>query len=302
MAIISYNTNSVPMGQNKAICANPNTPTKILDPLGVGVQPQNFDMGSKNPQPYGTQKMPQQVIGLVPVFKCCDSMIPCRAGFTFAHTDGELGYITIRLVLNGVILGTFNFYPDPTNTDATIQAAIQATLPPGYVCAVYSSSNLHRVITIYAPSITAGQDCGDLTYLSSADGIVYDYYNFTDNTYYQNPCDATCECKSYPADYISNPQNFGLPVFADADCVDSYQNDINSFLFNYPLGYDAMYNEEFKLEVFTGGVWVLVSILNTTDYGIPYNNNFFNQGDEFYCTNLNYQGYQLDWQKVFLSQ
>jgi hypothetical protein len=298
--IITYNTNGTPMGQNKAVTANPVTPTKILDPLGVGVQSAKIDWGGNNPQPFMEYKVPTQVIGLVPVFKCCDALLPCRAGFTVYHKEGELDYVTIRLVLNSVILGSVNINPIPTMDDAAFQAAIQALLPVGYTCTVISSNNQHRVVTIYAPSVTIGQDCGDLQVLSSADGGHYNYYNFTDASYFESPCDATCECKSYPADYISNPQDFALPVFASDECTDLYQNDFNSFLFSYQFGYDALYNEDFVLQEWDGIGWVDIAVLNTNQYGIAYNNNFFNQGDEIYCTNLNYQGYQIDWQKVYM--
>jgi hypothetical protein len=296
MAVITNNAGTSPMIQNKAVTASPNTPTKILDPLGVGVQPEYIKMS--DPMIYGASKMPVQVIGLVPVFKCCDAATPCRAGWTWGHVN-EPVYTTIRIILNGVILGTFNFYPDPTDTDADIQADIQAVLPAGYTCVVFSVNNTHRTVTIYSTVDSPDFGCGDLQILVSG-GTLLDFYNFTENSYYNSPCDATCECKSYPADFISNPQNFALPVFASGtDCGDLYQNDYNAFLFSYPLGFDALYSEEFHLDYWDGIAWSELAVLNTSDYGVPYNNNFFNQGDEIYCTNLNYQGYKLDWSKIY---
>jgi len=91
-----------------------------------------------------------------------------------------------------------------------------------------------------------------------------------------------------------------------------FENDVNSWLLQYPAGYDAIVQGDFKLQKKTGNTWNNVATLTDNTYGIPYN------GDAAWpflpcdATSLkgtitgpcavNYQGFLLSWQSVLLAQ
>ena len=56
--------------------------------------------------------------------------------------------------------------------------------------------------------------------------------------------------------------------------IDKHSSDPSGF---YEEFLDALYNEDFVLQQWDGIGWVNIAVLNTNDYGIPYNNNFFNR-------------------------
>lgn len=305
MAIITYNNGLSPMPLRKAITASPNTPTRITDPTSVSVQPSNVAST-------GTIKIanynPEQIIGLVPVFKCCNAKRICVARFLFAHTNTISAIL--RITLNGSPLGiitALTLPPQGASSDAALQAALQAIFPTGYTVSVSSTSNLNRWIVITQVIEEAPYDCSDLG-VDITNGTMLSFQDFQATSSNYDPCERTCECQNYPADYIQNPQDFALPVFAaiagdvnpDA-CYDSYQNDINTFLFNFPTNFSPIMSNEFSLEKWDGTEWDTVAYLNDNTYGEAYYNNFFPTAADGTCTNVNYQGYKIAWQNVLNS-
>lgn len=245
---------------------------------------------------------PVQVVGLVPVFPCC---IPqdAKGGFVFGFTDNYncvgsgTGFVQmiIDLIIGGVDLGTFSFgYNDSA---ATIQAALDFILPTGFTSMVTVSSSLIRTFVILSPS-GSGNTHNGITIqaidVNNQCGLIKSTYNFQGGNSDSNAC-LNCDCRQgeYLADSIADDRYFVLPVFADSTCTDSYHNDVNSWIFQYPGTYNPIQNHDFKLQKLINGVWTDIALLNNTNYGTPlYTGNI--------CSN-NYGGYQISWSLV-LSQ
>lgn len=108
-------------------------------------------------------------------------------------------------------------------------------------------------------------------------------------------CNST-ECRSYGADFVTNDQQYTLPVFASLTDTSTYENDVNSWLFNYPGTYNAISNGDFHLQHYTSGAWSSIATLNNNTYGTAYHNNFLPNGGTCYGTNI--YGYKLKWRNV----
>lgn len=299
MAVISNNSSARPMTLNSVYYSAPITPEKIND-VSVSSTPQNIPPPINGDIPVIANEIPTQVIGLVPLFKCCNIATGVIGGFVFANGIADCGSISLRITINGV-----NYGPVPISnatSDAAATALINGILPIGYTCTVVSSSTLNRVVTITGPAGAIGYTlaAANLTPIPCSGSILssYNFQNKAENT----SCDEECDCRIYPADIIADDKNFALPVFADDACSDSYHNDYNTFLLQYRLGYDAIGNGDFELQMYTDGIgWQAVCFLNTTQYGTPYSNNFFTGHPSNQCTNLNYQGYKIDWRLVYIA-
>ena len=80
-----------------------------------------------------------------------------------------------------------------------------------------------------------------------------------------------------------------LPVFASANVGDinnDYLNDTNSFLFQFPSGFDPIAAGSFQLQQQTSGVWSTVATLNNSTYGSTFG------------TNCGVIGFKIKWYNV----
>jgi hypothetical protein len=110
------------------------------------------------------------------------------------------------------------------------------------------------------------------------------------------PC-TSVECREgkYAADQIPDDTMYQLPVFAQnplpAGPLDPYFNDFNSFLFDFPNANTLGTGHTFYLDKLINGVWTQEAILNDNTYGTYYGLNSL-------CSAVNWQGYNISWQKV----
>lgn len=113
------------------------------------------------------------------------------------------------------------------------------------------------------------------------------------------PCDSD-ECRqkcTYHCDYKN-------PVFGDTTATEpSYENDFNSWLFNFPLikNNPTGFTVTMTLEQYSGGTWSTAATLNSNTYGTFYN--FGTVGltigsAEAVALHPTYIGYKLNWGKV----
>ena len=107
-------------------------------------------------------------------------------------------------------------------------------------------------------------------------------------------CTEDCREGKYLADDFPDDTKMLLPVFAQNVSVttDYYSNDYNTWVFSYPINVTGPLND-FKLQKLESGIWVTVAILNNSNYGTYLN---------YQCYNVNYQGYQILWNKVMFLQ
>ncbi len=248
----------------------------------------------------------QQVMGLVPLFECCDGK-EAVGGFQFGHYDTtscNSGTVTLNINLAGSDLGNFSFISTDTNTD--IEADIQALLPTGWTCKVIGTFMLRScIISPPVGSGSTGNAVLIVTKVGTGCGGVIRTLNIAGGVTSTVDC-ANCDCREgkYNADSINDDRNFTLPVFADLSCTDSYHNDSNSWLIQYPGTYDPISNTDYQLQELINGVWTKIANLDSTNYGIPYNNNFFTGTScqpvlaAGKCDNVNYGGFKIQWQKV----
>lgn len=248
----------------------------------------------------------EQVMGLVPLFPCCESK-NAVGGFTFGSYDiAGCGSptSTLDINLNGVDLGNFSF--DLSQTPSTVQSAIQALLPSGWICTVTGGGFMRSCIISPPPGLGAtGNQALIITKVGTGCGNVFKTFDISGGTDSSSDC-VNCDCREgkYAADQIPDDRDFVLPVFADPTCTDSYHNDSNEWMIKYPGTYDPLANLDYQLQELLNGTWTKVASLTDNTYGIAYNNNFFtadgcNQKiDPGKCTNVNYAGYKIDWNKV----
>jgi len=310
MAIISDNTNTTPMPLDSLLMQSPMLPKSILTSSPSTPVTDNINLTNSSPVPYFTSIPPNQIIGLVPVFPCCDT-VNSIGGFGFCVRPGGYTFV-YQLDVGGYTWGTFSV--DSTSTANSVQVDIMALiLPPinnvTVIKTTFSGIDSYFV-TLYSSSITNGINvtCSVISTGGCGAGCSHIIYNTDINGGYENNlCGSPCDCRdgTYMADSIPNDKNFVLPVFASTTCnqelgfnvQSNYMNDKNYWLFSYPIGYDAINNNDFSLEVLINDAWTFVTYLNNNDYGIAYNNNFFPFGDNS-CQNVNYQGYGLYWQTI----
>ncbi len=222
-----------------------------------------------------------QVIGLVPLFPCCDAPT-IQGALSFTVCDGNTVY---NLVVGGHNYGNFTVVQGQSN--ATIAASINAILTGSGLSVACANTGL--LITAVLSGGFNGQTivltkvsgCGSVGKNVNVKGGVVDCLE--------------CDCREgkYAADAPADDRDFTLPVFADVTCTDSFHNDSNSWLIQYPGTYDPIANGDFKLQELIGGVWTSIATLNNTSYGTPYN--LTSLGN---CNNTNYGGYLLNWNKV----
>lgn len=299
MSVISNNGTGSPMSIKSIFIQSPNTPP-LLSKESSPVQPLT-GVGSLSDQPVFIFTAPIQVIGIVPVFPCCVEIdatstgiiaitnIACTATFNIADHFTNYG----------------NFTVSPSDSAATIQSNINAILTGGITCIVNKINILQIIITLIAPTGTGASLNGSsiqISFVSGCGELVSDEGEWSGG----EDSDCSCDCRqgAYAADTVPNDQDFELPVFASETCNDDFQNDQNAWIFAYPKGYDAIANGDFVLQMWLNGkggfAWTNVATLDNTDYGIPYNNNFFTGGTSDQCENFNYQGFLLRWQEVLV--
>lgn len=105
-----------------------------------------------------------------------------------------------------------------------------------------------------------------------------------------------CREGKYGADNISNDMDFMIPVFAQFNppaIVDSYFNDYTSFLFDFTSYGSSGSSMTFWLDKKVNGVWQQLVDLGAADntYGIYYPPGSI-------CSNLNWQGFTIQWWKI----
>lgn len=275
------NSNSLPMKQDSVSGQKPVPPSSI----------DRSNVASIGPAPTAIKK-PVQVMGLVPLFTCCNETATI-------YWDVVKGAHTVVFDLNigGTDLGQFS--STGTDTLAQIEAEVDAILPDGFWC---SASRVdHGVyysvtVTIYSPVNSSSSYSGvtvTLTYISGTD--VYGSTNFTSSA------DSTvCDCRrnNYGADYVTDDTQWTIPAFASTTDTNQLFNDKNAWLLKYPGSYNAVSAGDFKLQRYSSGIWTTVATLNSTTYGTPYHNTWSPKGTA--CTNSNYCGFLLDWRKVLI--
>lgn len=281
MPVVLNNSNSSPATLGGAY-ATTTPPPRIIE-------------GSTSSQ-VGTEPIyPVQVIGLVPVFPCCNK-IDAFGGFKFGTYDNVacVGInITLDIVLGGVDLGTFTY--NNTQSNATIQAAIQALLPAGWNCVV-SGVPMNQSCIIYAP-VGSGINGNKTLVITKTNngcgGLIGKPVNISGGVDNGSDC-LNCDCRDglYKADTIPDDRNFTLPVFADLTCTDGYHNDLNQWVFQYSGSYDPIQSKDFNLQQLINGTWSNVAVLNDSTYGSTI------LTLRTCNAPVNYGGYQLNWNLV----
>lgn len=276
MTVVSNNSNALPMTQAQVYGSQTTVPSTAkrgsYQTPGVILMP---------------IKAPTQVVGLVPLYPCCDDP---TATFYWKNTDNA-NVVTFHLIINGVDVGTINSVG--TASAATNQAAIQAILPTGITCSVIgvAGAGFHTwKTTLYAPNNTWANVTVSLGSVVGTD--VYGYTNFT------SAADCGCRRSGYKADSVPDDTQWTIPAIASSTDTDQYKNDKNTWLLQYPIGYNAINQGDFHLQQYNGSGWATVATLNSTTYGTPVYNNVSPKGTA--CTNFNYCGYTLDWRKVLI--
>lgn len=253
-------------------------PTTILDPI--------FNLQTATDTDYRINPIPTQVVGLVPVFHCCDSNNK-PAHFTLIYSDFKDGNQThVEFNTGGV---TYSFYSDYSYSIPQIQSNVDIGLTSSLLTAVVTVSPPPiRTIIIYAP-VGSGVSYNGITITVTVNGKPIAQGIFSGGV---GVLDCACNTKNglYNADSLANDEDYMLPVFATDNCHDDYNNDFSSFLFKYKLGYNALQLGEFKLQELSGGSWSSIAILNDSSYGTIMSR---------ICEIGNYQGYIIDWKKVF---
>jgi len=244
--------------------------------------------------------VPEQVIGLVPLFNCCSGK-DSIGSFLFGSFDSKFclsGLTTLSIQIGPLNIGSFTYSSSSSNSD--IQNDINALLSTyGFACIVSGVSTLrYCVINSPAGSGTEYNETNIFVYTNdSSCGNVIKTVKFRGGTNSDGfNCDPACDCREYGGDTVSDDRKFVLPVYASTDCSDSYKNDSNGWILKYPGTYDAISKGDFRLQKLINGVWATATVLDNTSYGTPYNNNFYPTNQQ--CENVNYCGYKLDWKKV----
>jgi hypothetical protein len=222
--------------------------------------------------------IPQQVAGLVPVFPCC---LPSNSIGSFSFTAPDCGGASPNSIFSLNIGGTGfgNFTVTTAATAAQAQTAINNILSAPYSVTVTLTNGIYSA-TINGSTTSAAVV---LTHISGCGAVM------SENNINKGGVDCiNCDCRQgYPADTIPNDQNFTLPVFGSLTCGDSYHNDSNSFIFQYPTGYNPISSGDFKLQELINNVWTTIATLNNSTNGTT----IYTGGT---CTN-NYGGYTINW-------
>lgn len=297
MSVITYNTSTYPEPINGAMIQNPLAPKVIVASSSSMPNP------GGGTSPNRARIVPEQVIGLVPLFSCC-STTDAKASFTFGTYDtvGCGGSVTLEIFIDNISLGTFSYSFGTSN--ATIETSVNALLTGLSMSCTVTGANTIRHCIIYAPTGSGADNNGTqlvVVKTNSGCGGVLKYNNFAGGVDSGGfSCDPACDCRSYGADSQPDDKQFLLPVFATQDCTDIYHNDYNTWLIKYPSTYNAISQGDFKLQKLINGTWSTAVVLNNSTYGTPYNNNFFSNNTQ--CENVNYCGYDLDWRAVLMNQ
>lgn len=232
---------------------------------------------------------PSQVIGLVPVFPCCeDDSTPATGGFVFTDTE-TVSYIDIKV--GNIDFGVFQ--AGLLETNAVIQSRINAILNPSGFTAVVTTLFSNRTVVITAPP-GSGDVYNGYAVVIAITGDAVEVSTTTMSGGYDNS-NSDCDCREgkYTADYIADDRQWTLPVFAEtvSPSNDPYKNDYNAWLFELPSGNQDNTSYSFTLQQFSSGSWTDKADLHDNTYG-----EFIELGSM--CTNIMWTGYSIEWRKV----
>jgi len=279
MAIVNYNSNSLPYTFNGVYKALNQPPSVSQTGISTGTTPSAITS-------------PIQIAGLIPVFPCCsaNSSAYLTYNFSFVACDTVSQY--------KILIGSNPYYFNvlSVTTAAGLQTIINTALPSGITATVIKTGNTFSVvltanISFYGTTISVSfvSGCGS-TVSSNQKGRIWSYVPVVN-------CNCDCRQGNYSADAIPDDRFFTLPIFASQTCSGSYENDINSWIFQYASTYNPISNGDFKLQKLTSNApanpnstWSTVATLNNTTYGTP----IYTGGT---CTN-NIGGFQLNWNLV----
>lgn len=276
MTIYSSNTNAAPMNQWGAFGRTAYTSAYYEETAKVPGTTMTYDDSG-------------QVVGLVPVFPCCNREATGTISFQLPESAVD-AFFTITLPTGT----TAQFSANGNQTAAAVEAAIQAILPAGYTVVITKTDNGSSVVfdgIIYAPSGTGSDYNGEPCVLNRISGTdTYSSTNFAGGY-----GDSLCDCREgeYGADALPDATQFPLPVFAQSvpgSTYDPYYNDFNSFLFETPA-ISTTNTYRFFLDQKQGDTYVEVARLNTNTYGTFFNVNTL-------CSNLIWKGFTINWSLV----
>lgn len=211
----------------------------------------------------------------------------------FTYTDCATPQVsTYSVNINGHGYGQFASVA--TDSDATIQTNINSLLTGSpYSAVVVTIGGIRNVTFTCADASYNGEPVIITNLIGCGQGnsntvLVSIFKGGTSGV----ECDPNCDCRQglYKADSIADDHDFILPVFASTTCDDPYENDFNSFLFQYTGTYNPLTNSDFKLLQEVNGQFVQVALLFDATYGVP----IFKACQATY----NYAGYAIMWQNV----
>lgn len=264
MSVTSNNSNAFPATLRGAYA------TLVTPPAYASVGTAGNTPGAPSPI------NPVQVIGLVPVFPCCNPS-SSLGGFSFSM-DGTM---TFQLSIGGHNYGNFTV----TSTNPTVIAAAINAILSGSMYSVTCT-----VINFICFAIISGGTSSAIVILTHISGFGQTM-STTNITKGGVDC-LQCDCRDglYKADTIPSDHDYTLPVFADFTCTDGYHNDYNTWVFQYPGTYNPIASGDFHLQQYISGAWTNVATLNNSNFGstIYTGNN---------CI-VNYGGYTLNWALV----
>ena len=190
-------------------------PTTILDPI--------FNLQTATD--FRINPIPTQVVGLVPVFHCCDSNNK-PAHFTLIYSDFKDGNQThVEFNTGGV---TYSFYSDYSYSIPQIQSNVDIGLTSSLLTAVVTVSPPPiRTIIIYAP-VGSGVSYNGITITVTVNGKPIVQGIFSGGV---GVLDCACNTKNglYNADSLANDEDYMLPVFATDNCHDDHIYKYNNY-------------------------------------------------------------------------
>jgi len=235
---------------------------------------------------------PQQVMGLVPLYACCNE--PPTATIHWNIPNTGIATFNFNLYINSTLIGSVAVIGN--DSAGAISTNVGSILPAGFTCTTVINTSAginYVVVTIYAPTTAySGVTCS-ITRISGTDA--YGATNFINTT----SGDCNCRRDGYAADSVPDDTQWTIPAIASTSSTDLYKNDKNTWLLKYPSSYNAITQQDFHLQQYSSGHWSNIATLNSTTYGTPIQNNVSPKGTA--CINFNYCGYQLDWRKVLIA-
>ena len=267
-----------------------------------GIANFNTIPGLINPlPPIQSIDIPQQVMGLVPVFPCCGQINNC-VSFLFTLTEAISGDIigTIKFTdgYGAIINIDFIFTSGESQSDCITQIINSVNSTD-----VYTASSDGNQITICCPDTVQYNNgavemqiysniiniSGGITFVEG--GAFSFFYGIQWNGIFLTIPNDNCDCREgnyLPDNPYADDTQIPLPVYADLSDSNPAFNDFNYWLFLYPLTASTPVND-FNLQMYENGVWVNIAVLNNNTYGVYYN---------YSMTDVNYQGFEISWNLI----